>query len=398
MSALTDKQGRLAHLQKEWQALWNSKPERNFTSDEADNLKNWNTEMAGLGVEIDILKSFEAMAADIVGPGGQPVIDDAPRDDRRQPQQAKSFAERLAEDAGYKAFQKAGQGTFTIGIDDAEAKATVTLANGAPQNARLARMEPFPLEQRTVSDLMAQGTIDRGTLEYYEETTFTNAAATVAEGTAKPESALNWTLRTESLSKIATWIPATSEALQDISWLRSTIENRIVFMLRRVEEAQLINGNGIAPNLSGITNRSGIQTQAKGTDPVFDAILKAITLIQVNSFYEPDAIVMHPNDWRDLLLTRTADGLYILGQPSDPTAARRLWGLEVRATTSQTENTAIVGAFRAASQVFRRGGITVTASTEHASFFIENKVAILAEERLGLAVYRPSAFATVTGV
>jgi hypothetical protein len=29
---------------------------------------------------------------------------------------------------------------------------------------------------------------------------------------------------------------------------------------------------------------------------------------------------------------------------------------------------------------------------------VENKVAILAEERLLLAVYRPAAFATVTGI
>jgi HK97 family phage major capsid protein len=72
--------------------------------------------------------------------------------------------------------------------------------------------------------------------------------------------------------------------------------------------------------------------------------------------------------------------------------------MQVRSTTAQTENTAIVGAFRTAAQLFRRSGPTVTVSTEHASFFVENKVAILAEQREALAVYAPAAFCTVTGI
>jgi HK97 family phage major capsid protein len=183
-----------------------------------------------------------------------------------------------------------------------------------------------------------------------------------------------------------------------VSWLMSTIQNRLVFMLRRREEAQLLNGDGTAPNISGITDRSGLQTQAKGSDPTPDAILKAANLIRVNSFYEPDGVVIDPLDMQDIRLLRTADGIYIFGSPSDPYTAIRLWGMEVRETTAQTDNTAIVGAFGTAAQVFRRSGITVTASTEHASYFVENKVAILAEERLALAVYRPNAFCTVTGI
>lgn len=76
----------------------------------------------------------------------------------------------------------------------------------------------------------------------------------------------------------------------------------------------------------------------------------------------------------------------------------RIWGLPVRITTAETENTALVGAFRPMAQVYEREGITVTVSTEHSTFFVENKVAILAEERLALACYRPAAFCTVTGI
>jgi HK97 family phage major capsid protein len=72
--------------------------------------------------------------------------------------------------------------------------------------------------------------------------------------------------------------------------------------------------------------------------------------------------------------------------------------LPVRQTTAMTENTGLVGAFRPYAQVTRREGIQITLSTEHSTYFVENKVAILAEERLALEVYRPSAFATVTSI
>lgn len=389
----------MAYLRGAWANLWASKPDQDFDDEEVGNLRAWQQEMTDLGEQIKQKRDLEAMAADIVGSAPRSILPETERSPAGAAEPASPWA-ALAQQPDYQAFvARGGAGTYAFDLTPPDRGATlITLSDGAPQNLRLSRIEPLPVETRTVADLMAQGTIDRATLEYYEETTLTNNAATVAEGGTKPESALDWTLRTEALSKIATWIPATSEALMDISWLRSTIENRLQFMLSRTREAQLLTGDGTAPNISGITDRSGIQTQAKGTDPVPDAILKAANLIRVNSFYEPDALVIDPLDMQDIRLLRTADGIYIFGSPSDPMTAMRLWGLEVRETTAQTDNTALVGAFGTAAQVFYRTGVTVTASTEHSTYFIENKVAILAEQRLGLAVYRPNAFCTVTGI
>lgn len=406
---LTDKTGRRDYLRGQWATLWQSKPDQSFSADEVASLRSWNAEMDELGAEIDELRSLEAMAtAHLPGRVSLPTGEPEPDASLAAPTRMRSTREVFANDPGYKAFRQAGRGTAVIEFggdtelgaqfDPSRGATTITVSSAAPQPTRLARIEPYPLERRTVRDLMMQGTMDTPVLEYYEETTFTNAAAETAEGSSKPEAALAWTLRSQTAAKIAVWIPATTESLQDISWLESTLRNRLAFMVQRREEQQLMNGDGISPNLLGITQRSGVQTQAKGADPVFDAILKAMTLIQVNSFYDPDAVVVHPMDWQDILLTRTADGLYILGNPGDPTAARRLWGLEVRPTTGQTQNTGVVGAYGTAAQVFQRVGITITVSTEHSTFFIDNKVAILAEERLALATYRPSAFCTVTGI
>jgi HK97 family phage major capsid protein len=304
----------------------------------------------------------------------------------------------LHQDKGYRDLRDGRRRSVSIEIPVADFKTLITLSLASSQAARQP-MVNMPLEERTVIDLLSAGTTDRTTIDYYEETTVTNAATTVAEGAAKPESALNWTLRTETVRKIATWIPATDEVLADVPWMESQIRNRLAYMVQRVEERQVLAGDGTGTNLLGLINRTGIQTQAKGADPTPDAIYKAMQKVRGASgtgFAEPTAYVTHPNDWTDVKLLRTTDGIYLWGNPSDE-GPDRIWGKPVQQTTEITEGTGLVVS-RPYAEVVRREGVTVTMSTEHSTFFTENKVAILAESRLALAVFRPSAFATVTGI
>lgn len=319
----------------------------------------------------------------------------------------KALVDESADKGGLKKFRDDGlTGKETIfeinDPDEAElflhgAKTLITLSDITPAATLTPTIVPSAQNRIFVSDMFAQGTTDGNSLQYYEETTFTNAAVEVAEGVAKPESALDFTLRTDAVSKIATWVPGTDEVLSDNRQLRSYIEGRLIYMVRQREEQQLLVGDGTAPNVSGILDRSGIQTQAKGGDPTPDAFFKAFVKVQITGDADPDGFVIHPNDWSDVRLLRTIDGIYIWGNPSE-TAAVRMWGYPGRVTTGITENTGLVGAFGTMAQIFRREGLTVVASTEHASFFIENKIAILAETRLALAVYRPAAFCSVTGI
>jgi hypothetical protein len=140
-------------------------------------------------------------------------------------------------------------------------------------------MQPMIREERTVIDLMVEGTLDSTVLEYYEQTTFTNAAAETAEGATKPEGALAWTLRTAPRD-IAWWIPMTKQALRTTPSSRRPCAAELVFGIRRREETQVLTGDGIAPNLLGILNLSGIQTQAKGADPTPDAVYKAMQKVR----------------------------------------------------------------------------------------------------------------------
>jgi HK97 family phage major capsid protein len=248
----------------------------------------------------------------------------------------------------------------------------------------------------TLADLMPSGTTDSNVVRYLKETTATNAAATVAEGAAKPESTLVFAAVDEPVQKIATFLPVSDEMLEDYAAIRSYIDARLRLFVQLTEEDQLLNGSGTPPDITGILNRSGKQSDtAVGTDSVPDAIYKAVTKIRVNAFLEPDGLVVHPNDWQDIRLGKDANQQYYGGGPFtgqygvNGIAPDSLWGLRVVITPTIAQNTALVGSFAAATQVFRKGGITVESSNSHNDFFQKNLTAIRAEERLALAVYRP---------
>lgn len=277
-----------------------------------------------------------------------------------------------------------------------ERKTVLTETGFAPQAIRTGLILPAALQQPRIADLIPQGTTEQTAIVYMEETTTTNAVAGTLEGNLKPESALAFTERNSPVRKIAGILPVTDELLNDIPALRSYIEMRLRLFLALAEDRDLYGGAG-SPTLTGLINISGIQTQARGTDPGPDAFFKAMVKVYTGSFLQASGIVMHPIDWQNIRLLRTDQGIYIFGNPGD-NAPARLWGLNVVQTTAATQGTALVAAFDTAVQIFRRDQVSFAISTEHSDFFARNEMLLRIEERLALVCYRPAAVVTVTGL
>ena len=260
---------------------------------------------------------------------------------------------------------------------------------------------PLPMRPLVVADLFAPGTTDSNLISYMREKTYVNAAATVLEGAAKPESTLTFEAATDPVRKIAHWLPVSEEMLEDVAQIRSYIDSRLRQGVEAEEEDQLLNGTGIAPDLLGLLLRPGLGADVPvGVAPAtgMDAILQQIFAIYGTSYLQPTGIIMHPANWAKVVATKTGTGEYMTAGPFAPIQSPTLWGLPVAVTPAIAAGTALVGAFRTAAQIFRHGGIRVEASNSHQDFFVKNLVAIRAEERLALAVYRPAAFGKVTGL
>jgi HK97 family phage major capsid protein len=234
-------------------------------------------------------------------------------------------------------------------------------------------------------------------VQYTKENVYTNNAAAQysspnRENVTKPESGITFTLANAAVVTLAHFIPVSRQVLDDAPQLESYVNGRLLYGLKLEEEDQLLNGAGTSGSLSGLLasgNNTAYNRSATG-DTRIDTLRKAITQAALSE-YAADAIVINPEDWEAIELTKATDGQYVMANPM-ALAGPQLWGKRVVATNSIASGTFLVGAFTMGAQVWDRMDAAVQISYEDGDNFKKNMATLLAEERLALTVYRPAAF------
>lgn len=272
-----------------------------------------------------------------------------------------------------------------------------TTAGFAPESIRLPGFVEGATRPIQLLDILPMGRTSQAAVPYMVETTRTHAAAETAEGAAYPESTFAFTQASVPVVKIGDSLPVTDEQLEDVAIVESYINARLGFGVRQRLDQQTLIGNGTGGNLRGILNTVGIQTAARGANTVMDALYIAIVNIMLTGRAVATHIVMHPRDFQRVRLMKTADGLYIYGSPLEA-GPMRLWGLPVVLNDALTEGTALVGSFTPEwIMLFERRGIDIQMGYVGAQF-TQGLRTMRADMRGALAVFRPAAFHTVTGL
>lgn len=303
---------------------------------------------------------------------------------------------------------------WTDGLKPEEIRALIT---SATPSASFLLPQVLPTIYRGIEptlvmrDVLLNFTTQSDSITVLQESGFTNGAVEVAEATtvsdgAKPESALTFTEASFPVRWIAHWIPITRQMLEDLAFMRGYIDQRLLTGLARREDNQILNGTGVAPNLTGLLATSGIQTldaayfaanlvKNPGTDNEnLNRLRRAKTKIMVTGQAMPTFIVMNPTDLEVIDTITDANRQYLLGGPTNPNV-RTLWGLPVVESQNIAAGTALVGDGTMAAVVDRKQAQIYTTDS-HSDYFIRNIFVILAEERIALPVFRAAAFAKVT--
>lgn len=319
-----------------------------------------------------------------------------------------SVREHLEKNEDLTRFMKSRSGSFVLDLNEKhcrqlERKTAITSAlvgsatSGVLQIDRDSGIVTEARQVLRVRDILSARPTVLPQIDFVKVNTPMQAASPQVESSPKVENAVTFTVGNAYVRTIATWIPASKQVLEDFGELMNFLETSLQYYVNKEEELQLLSGDNTGQNLNGLI------TQAQDFDTTLlsgtsgwnrlDIIGNAVNQIEADCELDPSFIIMHPNDWWAIRLTKDSYGRYVLGDPQAPMANPNLFGLQVVRTSNITKGSFLVGSGSpVAAEIRDRMGMTVEISTQHANYFTENMVAIRAEKRLALVVKRPASF------
>ena len=246
-----------------------------------------------------------------------------------------------------------------------------------------------------VRGLFGTESISGTSLKYFVMGATEGAPAATAEGAQKPQFHVPYDSKTVTLSKIAGWYYETDELIEDNAFLKSAIDARGLFALDSEVEDYLMTTLLATSGLGAIS-----------AAPTADNILQAILQVKSASNFEADAILINPTDYQALRTAKDGGntgqyygGGYFYGPYGNGAVTKQpgLWGVNTVITNAVAAGTVLVGAFKQGASVIQKAGdgVRVEVVTGDHDDRTNNRVTVIVEERLGLAVRYPGAFVKV---
>jgi len=314
------------------------------------------------------------------------MIDIAQKQTSAQPEaKAMSAAEEFVRSEQYK--QLVAGNTQRARI---ELKNTVTSGSTTVFPDQRPGVIPGSFAPLTVRQVLRSIPVTSNMVNALREASFTNSAAEVSQGAAKNESDVTFEQYNVPITTVAHWIKISNQLLADAPAVVAYIESRLRDGLAQRIEAQLINGNGTSPNLSGFTDTGNFTAYTPASD---DLLVDAINRIKYTMWAAgnmPDTVIVNPATWGQMERTRESagTGTYLYGLPGTQ-AGMNPFGLNVVLSQHLNASKIIVAKMSDSAVLYNRSGAVVEMGYVDKDF-TNNLITIRAEERLGLGVDRPA--------
>jgi HK97 family phage major capsid protein len=235
-------------------------------------------------------------------------------------------------------------------------------------------------------------------IEYIRHTSTTGTPALVAEGAEKPELVMNTDKVVLPMEKVAAHVGIGWESISDFPAFLTYTTSELFREIVNVENLELLSGDGTAGHLTGILHTSGILAHATGSATALDSIESSIALLRNGpALAETNLAVISPTTWSAIRQSKDDQHRYLVTPNPLADTAKSIWGVEVLVTTQIADGTAALIDTSKIGRVYVREPLRLTMGWANDDF-TRNVTRFIGEGRLNVAVERPAAVCTVTGL
>ncbi|GAB3733942.1 hypothetical protein GCM10028862_16700 [Luteimonas pelagia] len=265
----------------------------------------------------DIAQKMETAGSDAVrGKAADPLMEAIGSDEFKALRTGRSTNAKVEVKGGLKLLAKAVVGDAGSSNDDPY----------NVQDQRLAGVYNDPRRRLSVLNALSHMRVSKDTITFNRLDGYTAAADyQLAQGDAKPETAMPTTLTTVNIAQIAHFVKASNQVLADEPALRSQMASLMQYGALAKLEAEILLGDGTTGNIGGLT-LAGNHTAhvAASGDNLADAVSKAKANLEAAG-WRAGLVIVNPITWGEHERTREgADGMYLFGG-----AASGTWGIPV---------------------------------------------------------------------
>jgi HK97 family phage major capsid protein len=312
--------------------------------------------------------------------------------------QAKGFNVSLAEaiEKNADSIAKLGRGEQKRSgfILDTKAVGNMTEAvnlTGGLQREYAPQVYSLPSRKVHIRSLLPVGNLSTGLFTFPKETGGEGDAAPQVQGAAKGQIDFDISMVDAPAQYIAGFVRISRQMLDDVPAMTSFLQARLLEKYLLAEDAQLLNGNGTAPNLQGITGVASAATGAATVD--VEQLVQAIAQVY-NADYSANGILINPIDWAAIMNTKNAGSAYSLPGSTVVTTDGTLTiaGIPVFQSTAIATDKFLVGDWSMGAQIMQNQGISVQFSEMDSDNFQKNLITVRVEARIAFPIYYNGAF------
>ena len=249
----------------------------------------------------------------------------------------------------------------------------------------------LPSRKIHVRSLLPVGSLSTGLFTFPKETGGEGAPAPQVQGSGKAQVDFDITMTDAPAQYIAGYVKISRQMLDDVPAMTSFLQARLLEKYLIAEDAQLLFGNGTAPNLTGLTVNAASPTGAATVD--VEQLVQAIAQVEASN-YSATGILINPSDWANIVNTKNTASAYSLPGSTVVTTdgALTIAGIPIYKSTAITADKFLVGDWSMGAQIMQNQGISVQFSEFDGNNFTENMITVRVEARIAFPIYYNSAF------